>query len=142
MSTGDWLICAAQCACIKCKQATLPLRRRTPLPACESDPSHLLAPRTPLCSIGLTVLITFNKWLLAALEEEEAAEAEVGVAPPPLPLSAATAHTASQALCLSQNALPWARPARLSATWLLPRTPRQACQRPRAHRMLCAPLAA
>ncbi len=32
----------------------------------------------PHCSIGLTVLITFNKWLLAALEEEEAAEAEVG----------------------------------------------------------------
>lgn len=27
-------------------------------------------------NVGLTVLVTFNKWLLAALEEEEAAEAE------------------------------------------------------------------
>ncbi len=32
----------------------------------------------PLCSVGLATLVTVNRWLVAALEEEDAADAEVG----------------------------------------------------------------
>lgn len=62
----------------------------TPVATC--DELRTAAPTLPplLCSVGLTVLVTFNKWLLAALEEEEAAEAEVRPAGPLLTLQGAT----------------------------------------------------
>ena len=58
-------ISTAECdnLCRNSLSLSAPALHRAPLPAC--------------CSIGLTSLITINRWLVLALEEEEKAEAEV-----------------------------------------------------------------
>ena len=46
-----------------------------PFCLCQPTPCH---PLSAFRSVGLCVLVTVNRWLVLALEEEEKAEAEVG----------------------------------------------------------------
>jgi hypothetical protein len=56
---------------VRCGASCAPLARG------PCRPAHLPSCAPPPRSVGLATLVTVNRWLVAALEEEDAADAEV-----------------------------------------------------------------